>query len=180
MNEDEADCGRRYKCVLCGKAVLIGTCCDRGNRYCSGACSVSARAESQRKSGKRYRQTRNGKNKGNARQARFRMLRREREMRPDVPTPPQQEEQAPHPPAPISAAEKIVTHHGSPPQPPSVPILPVPTVKPIADHKPFCCHFCGRLLSKFVRTSKLTHRIRHSIPLYMLPSRRKQHHDHAP
>jgi hypothetical protein len=36
------------------------------------------------------------------------------------------------------------------------------------------------LLSEFVRTGKLTHRIRHPIPLYTLRDRRKQHHDHAP
>jgi hypothetical protein len=36
------------------------------------------------------------------------------------------------------------------------------------------------LLSEFVRTGKLTHRIRHPIPLYTLRDRRKQPHDHAP
>jgi len=180
MSKIKTDSGRRYNCAGCGKAVLIGTCCDRGNRYCAVDCAKRARVESMRKAGRRYRQTRNGKSKGNARQACFRRRRRESVAYSATTTHPQQEEPASHSYPLISASKEIVTHHGSPAQPPSVPILPVPTVKPIADHKPFCCHFCGRLLSEFVRTGKLTHRIRHSIPLYMLPSGRKQHHDHAP
>ena len=180
MNKNEADSGRRYKCAGCCKAVLIGTCCDRGNRYCAGECSKRARVESTRKAGRRYRQTQNGKSKGNARQACLRKRRRECVSYSANLASPQQEEIAPHSYPPIPASEEIVTHHGSPPQAPSVPILPVPTVKPIADHKPFCCHFCGRLLSEFVRTGRLTQRIRHPIPLYKLHDRRKQHHDHAP
>lgn len=180
MNKNETDSGRRYKCAGCGKAVLIGTCCDRGNRYCAGDCSKRARVESMRKAGVRYRQTRNGKSKCNARQACFRRRRRESVTYSDILTRPRQEEATPHSYPPIFLPEKIVTHHGSPPQAPYVAILPVPTVKPIADHKPFCCHFCGRLLSEFMRIGKLTHRIRRPIPLYMLHDRRKQHHDHAP
>lgn len=179
MNKDDANIGRRYKCAGCGKAVLIGTCCDRGNRYCAGDCSKRARAESTRQAGRRYRQTRNGKSKGSARQASFRR-RRESVSYSAILASPQREEIALHSYPPIPASVEIVTHHGSPPHPPSVPILAVPTVAPIADHKPFCCHFCGRLLSEFVRTSRLTQRIRHPIPLYKLYDRRKQHHDHAP
>lgn len=180
MDKNEADTGRRYQCARCCKAVLIGTCCDRGNRYCAGDCSERARAESMRNAGRRYRRTRNGKSKGCARQACYRRRRRECVTYSAILASPQQEEIAPDSYPPIPAPEEIVTHHSSPPQRPSVPILPVPTVVPTADHKPFCCHFCGRLLSEFVRTGRLTHRIRHPIPLYIQHDRRKQHHDHAP
>lgn len=178
MNENEADRGRHYKCARCGKAVLICTCCDRGNRYCSDGCQECARAESQRKSAKLYWRSKKGKANASARQVRFRMRRQEKVIHLDIP--PQQEEQSPHVPAPICAPEKIVTQHGSPPQTQDASMPPVQTVVPIADHKPFCCHFCDRLLSEFVRTNKLAHRIRHPVPLYMLHDRRKQHHDHDP
>ncbi len=182
MDKNEVDSGRRYLCARCRAAVIIGTCCDRGNRYCSGDCSKISRDESQQKSGKRYRQTQNGKNKTNERQTRFRSRRRlQKTTHQDTSLPLQQEDKSPYPQPSLSAApEKIVTHHGSPPNPPNASMPPVPTVKPIIAHKPFCCHFCGRLLSELVRISKLTHRIRRSIPLYTLHDRRKKHHDHAP
>ena len=181
MDKNEVDSGRRYLCARCRAAVIIGTCCDRGNRYCFGDCSKISRNESQRKSGKLYRKTQNGKDKTNDRQTRFRCRQRLKEATHQDTSPPlQQEEKSPHPQPSPSAQDKIVTHHGSPPHPPDVPIPPVPQVKPIIARKPFCCHFCGRLLSERVRISKLTHRIRHSIPLYTLHDRRKKHHDHAP
>ena len=181
MDKNDIDSGRRYLCARCMAAVLIGTCCDRGNRYCFGNCSKISRHESQKESGKRYRQTKNGKAKANERQARFRSRQRLKEaMQKDTSQPLQQEEKSPLPQPSLSAQEEIVTHHGGPPHPTDVPIPPVPTVKPIIAHKPFCCHFCGRLLSERVRINKLTHRIRHSIPLYTQHDRRKKHHDHAP
>jgi hypothetical protein len=182
MVKNDIDSGRQYLCARCRTQVLIGTCCDRGNRYCFGDCSKISRHEFQQKSGKLYRQTLSGKIKTNERQTRFRSRRRRlKEATPqDAPTPIPQEENEAHPQSSFSAPEKIVTHHGSPPHSPDVSILPVPTVKPITAHNPFCCHFCGQLLSEFVRTSKLIHRIRRSIPLYTRPDRRKKHHDHAP
>jgi len=176
MEENVINSGRRYKCACCGKAVLIGTCCDRGNRYCAGDCSFRARLESVRESGRRYRQTRNGKIKGNARQARFRQLRR----KGAVSAPILPEENPSQISLAVSAVEKIVTHHGGPPYPLHVAITPIPAVMPLGTHKPFCCHFCGRMLSEFVRTGKLTRRVRHPIPLYTLHDRRKQHHDDTP
>lgn len=48
---------RRFFCSRCGKAVTICRRCDRGQRYCGSDCSQSARRESRRAAGSRYRKT---------------------------------------------------------------------------------------------------------------------------
>ena len=45
----------------CGKMFLLCRPCDRGNRYCSGACSASIRRESLKAARRRHRQSTEGR-----------------------------------------------------------------------------------------------------------------------
>jgi len=63
---------RLYHCCRCHAQVVICSRCDRGQRYCSGACSGLARAESCQRSTKKYQRTRAGRINNAARQQRYR------------------------------------------------------------------------------------------------------------
>lgn len=63
---------RRFYCARCGAAVQLCTRCDRGQRYCGSSCAKSARGESLRRAGKRYRQSARGREANAERQRRFR------------------------------------------------------------------------------------------------------------
>ncbi len=63
---------RIFNCARCHCQVIICSCCDRGNIYCSQSCSSISRKESVKVAGKRYQKTYSGKMKHAERQKRYR------------------------------------------------------------------------------------------------------------
>jgi hypothetical protein len=63
---------RRFLCAACGAAVFICTVCDRGQRYCPGACARNARTRSRRDANRRYQQTLRGRRMSAERSRRYR------------------------------------------------------------------------------------------------------------
>jgi hypothetical protein len=63
---------RIFNCARCHRQVVICSCCDRGNIYCSQTCSTASRQESIRAAGVRYQKTYTGKLKHAERQRRYR------------------------------------------------------------------------------------------------------------
>ena len=63
---------RLYNCLRCHALVIICHRCDRGNRYCTKACSKLARRASLNRATKKYQQSRAGRFNNAARQKRFR------------------------------------------------------------------------------------------------------------
>lgn len=63
---------RIFYCVLCNKQCVICSCCDRGQIYCSKACSAYARRASCYVAGKRYQNSHRGRLNHAARQHRYR------------------------------------------------------------------------------------------------------------
>lgn len=62
---------RLFSCIRCHSQATICSHCDRGNIYCSTACSREARAQSCRSAEKRYQHTPGGKMKHALRQRRY-------------------------------------------------------------------------------------------------------------
>lgn len=62
---------RLFNCNRCHKQVTICSHCDRGNIYCSKACSSSAKTESLRRASHRYQATLRGKHNHAERQKRY-------------------------------------------------------------------------------------------------------------
>lgn len=120
--------GRRYLCARCRTAVIICSHCDRGHRYCTARCADQARRAATQAAGCRYQATRRGRHAHAERQRRYR------------------------------AKPQKVTHQGSPPKTPAVPlrselIVPVNSV-------PWQCCRCHRPLPDWVRLNFLRGRIR--------------------
>lgn len=69
---------RLFNCALCSRQVRLCRRCDRGNIYCSEACSSARRRASLRLAGKRYQKTLLGRLHHAARQARFRLKQKEK------------------------------------------------------------------------------------------------------
>jgi len=63
---------RLYQCAACGQTVHICRACDRGNRYCAGACAPLRRTESLRRAAARYQCGRHGATRHAARQRAWR------------------------------------------------------------------------------------------------------------
>lgn len=84
-------------CTRCRKAVIICSHCDRGQRYCTKACSTQARCTAVRAAGCRYQASRQGRHAHAERQSRYR------------------------------AKQQKVTHQSSPPLAPPVPLSTEPT-----------------------------------------------------
>jgi len=139
---------RSFLCARCRCTVLICSHCDRGQRYCSAACSRQARACAQRAAAKRYQDSRKGRHAHARRQSQWR------------------------------ARQQIVTHQGSPP-PPCTDVLPSDEVTaPQTGANQSCqCHFCGRLVSAFVRQVFLGCRFR---PPWNRTLRSADLHDYCP
>jgi hypothetical protein len=76
MDMDRA--ARLFLCARCRDQVLLCTHCDRGQQYCSRACSSVSRRERRRESAKRYQCSRSGQLKHAARSACWRERRRAR------------------------------------------------------------------------------------------------------
>lgn len=74
---ERPDC-RRFFCDLCQRVVYVCSWCDRGQRYCSAVCSVTARASKRLEAGRRYQASRRGRRLHADRQARYRQRQRER------------------------------------------------------------------------------------------------------
>jgi len=138
---------RLYNCARCAEQVRICGRCDRGNRYCAGACAVLRRRESLLRAGKRYQRSYRGACAHAARQRAW----RERQM-------------------------QEVTHHGSIPTAVSVTVANSSTQTTTqgshAHNKPLPqppaalfeltalqvragCSVCGRVLSPFGRIGPL-------------------------
>jgi hypothetical protein len=114
--------GRLFLCLACGSQVVICRCCDRGQIYCSGACSQRARRQSQRAAARRYAASLAGRRSHAARMGRYR------------------------------ARQQIVTHHGSPTPPASGVLPPDAMAMSRDDASPAeplrlsltHCHWCDR------------------------------------
>ena len=63
---------RLFSCLLCFSQTVICSTCDRGQLYCSNACSAFARQQSCKRAGIRYQQTFKGKMNHALRQRRYR------------------------------------------------------------------------------------------------------------
>ena len=124
--------GRRYLCAGCRTAVVICSHCDRGHRYCTSTCAQHARHHAVRAAGCRYQASRRGRHAHAERQRRYR------------------------------AKLKKVTHQGSPPPAPAVP-LPLEPITPVLP-APWHCGRCHRRLSEWVRRDFLRRRIRRLPP----------------
>ena len=73
---------RFYLCARCRKQSVVCRSCDRGQRYCSKACSEIARSQLQREANQRYAATRAGRHNNAKRQRDSRA--RERAKKDDV------------------------------------------------------------------------------------------------
>lgn len=132
---------RLFLCARCRAQVLVCSRCDRGQRYCSGACSQTMRRQSVRAAGARYQASRRGRACHAARQRCYR------------------------------ARQKKVTHQGSmtPAQGDVLALNPAlqkasaPDL-PEAPQAAIRCHFCGRFCSQFVRRGFLQGRVPHDHP----------------
>ena len=128
--------GRSYHCARCGAEVLLCSCCDRGQRYCSDRCAQAARTCSLRVAGQRYQASPRGRRAHAERQRRY------------------------------LARKKKVTHQGSPPPAPTAVLPPHPTRSTESTlPQPRHCHLCGRPLTLQVRQGFLRRRIRRPSPL---------------
>jgi hypothetical protein len=67
---------RLFLCARCRDQVLLCSHCDRGQRYCSRACSSVSRRERRRETAERYQSSRRGQLKHAARSACWRQRRR--------------------------------------------------------------------------------------------------------
>jgi hypothetical protein len=56
--------------------MLVGSCCDRGQVYCTGDCAKKARRQSMREAGRRYQASQKGRLAHAARQRRYREQKR--------------------------------------------------------------------------------------------------------
>jgi hypothetical protein len=66
---------RLFVCARCRDQVLLCSDCDRGQQYCSRACSSLSRRERRREAARRYQRSRGGQLKHAARTARWRRRR---------------------------------------------------------------------------------------------------------
>lgn len=126
---NETSC-RLYTCVGCFKQITICSYCDRGNIYCTKACSMLHRKSSMKVAGQRYQNTRNGRHHHAQRQS----LYKKRKMQ----------------------NKNLMTHHTSA-APLCCDSLRVTLTNNETDSikekctKSLCCNFCGRACSVFVR-----------------------------
>jgi len=60
---------RFFLCALCRKQSVVCRSCDRGQRYCSNACSEVRRAQLQREANQRYAASRAGRHNNAKRQS---------------------------------------------------------------------------------------------------------------
>jgi hypothetical protein len=117
---------RLFNCALCHNLVNICSDCDRGNIYCSKACSAAAHKESQREAGQRYQSTFKGRTHHANRQAAYR--RREQEKTEET-------EKVTHPSSPADAPNDLLV---------AVPIVEESYNVVIKVNESRCCDFCSK------------------------------------
>lgn len=122
---------RIYYCVRCRKQTIICSHCDRGNVYCASTCSPIARVLNHRIANQKYQQTLKGRRKHAERQRRYRQRQKEK--------------------------IKKVTDRGSSDLPPNDLLPPAPSETAFDRIEPACCHFCGEMVSHFLRIGYLRH-----------------------
>ena len=118
----EPGSGRLFLCAGCRRQVIICSCCDRGQIYCTRLCAMRARRRTLREAGRRYQASHRGRRKHAARMGRYR------------------------------ARREIVTHHGSPVPPADDLLPATATAITSDDLTPADrprrstthCHWCGR------------------------------------
>ncbi len=66
-------CARMFLCARCRDQVLVCSDCDRGQRYCTRACSSLARRSARRDAARRYQMSRGGRVVHAARSRRWRI-----------------------------------------------------------------------------------------------------------
>jgi hypothetical protein len=161
--------GRLLLCKLCRALILVCSCCDRGQVYCTGDCAKKTRRQSMREAGRRYQASKKGRLAHAARQRRYRE--QKRPVAPRARAIPSRghgqcllrcEVQRENKQANWRAQrvhtersgiwrqKKKVTHHGSPPPRPD-DFVPADTAATRLSH----CNWCGRLCSSFVRNGFL-------------------------
>ena len=139
---------------LCRRQVVLCRSCDRGQVYCSRACSARSRSERRREARRRYRRTEKGRETGRRRQRRYRIRQADLARAAariaritgtgttaavpvgDVPAA-----------AGDAGSEKTVTDHPS--GPPPAPLAAVPTARSGRESPPRCA-VCGRIVTHVV------------------------------
>ena len=151
--EEPLDSGRLYRCARCRAMVVICRRCDRGNVYCSRACSQQGRKEKQAEAGKRYQKSRQGARNHARRQHGYRERQRQKvtHQRRSAPEewlktastqPPDSPEAASEEKDEREEAQKSRDEVGQP-EPPAAP------------RAGYRCTWCGCWCSVYVRCSKL-------------------------
>jgi hypothetical protein len=72
------DAARLFLCVRCCSQVVLCSPCDRGQRYCSQACSKATRRDHQRDAGRRYQAGSEGRVKHVERSRRWRLSQKQK------------------------------------------------------------------------------------------------------
>jgi len=137
--------GRLFLCARCRDQVLLCSQCDRGQQYCSRACSSLSRRERRREAARRYQSSRGGRLKHAARAACWRE--RVRRLRQGG----------------THAAVDKVTHQGCSQRPAGASLLGCDTpsacestiVADLANHTALACRRCTQLLVPHVRQGYL-------------------------
>jgi len=131
--------GRLFLCAGCRRQVIICSCCDRGQIYCTGACAQGARHRTMQQAGRRYQASHRGRRMHAARMSQWR------------------------------ARQQKVTHHGSPAPGSSdlvalaamtatrAAVAPAERARLPGPH----CHWCGRTCLPLLRQGFLRRRRRH-------------------
>ena len=143
--------GRLFNCKRCRRQVVLCRSCNRGQAYCSRACSARSRSERRREARGRYRRTERGRETGRNRQRRYRI--RQADLARAAARAAAPETAAGAPSGDASAApgdagsEKTVTDHSSGPARP--PLAAAMTARERRE-SPLRCAVCGRTVSHVV------------------------------
>ena len=130
---------RLFQCARCFCQTLICSLCDRGNQYCSKACSYQARHDSHKRANRKYAQTRKGKHHNAKRQQRYRQRQTQKVT-----------DQGSAPKAALVSLSGLVN------KPVLRPCLPV-----VAQSLSRVCHFCSTRISELIRNDFLYRSIKH-------------------
>ncbi len=123
---------RIYNCARCHHQTVICNDCDRGNIYCGPLCSQQSRAQNHRKANQSYQKSLRGRQKHAARQRRYHERNKNK-----------------------------VTDQGSPDLFPNDLLPNEPSGDKLRSAEPICCHFCGEIVSSFLRNEYLRHSREH-------------------
>jgi hypothetical protein len=153
----EPPSGRLFLCAGCRRQVIVCSCCDRGQVYCTGGCAKAARQRTVQRAGRRYQASHRGRRMHAARMSRWR------------------------------ARQQKVTHHGSPAPPAGDLLAPAAMTATRAAVAPAeqarlpgpHCHWCGRTCLPLLRQRFLRRRRRHRGRLAHDPTGPPRHGDAA-